>query len=80
MHKKKSYLAIPEQEKLRSKGFVVLKEYKDYYLCGKEKDDEILYRECFSKFDVDGVKGNPAVTKIPYDPVRRVTWRELQSQ
>lgn len=52
--KLRNYGLISEESRRRYKGFEVLKEYQDYYLCGKfTKDGELLYRECFSKFDVD---------------------------
>ncbi len=46
---------ISKFEKLRAKDFAILKEYTHYYLCGKIKDGKVLYKECFSKFDIDGV-------------------------
>lgn len=49
-----------EQDKVRQ-GYKRLKEYKDYYLYGKyDNDGNLLYKECFSKFDIDGIKGNPS--------------------
>ena len=45
-----------EKQKLKA-GFKRIKEYKDFYLYGKyDFAGNLLYRECFSKFDVDGVK------------------------
>lgn len=40
-------------EKLRMQEMAILKEYDDYYLCGKIKDGKVLYRECFMKSEVD---------------------------
>lgn len=51
-----SYDSCKELEQKRYKDFRVLEEYECFYLCGKLQDGEILYRECFSKFDVDGVQ------------------------
>lgn len=56
-----------EKEKLK-KGYRRIREYADYYLYGKyNSNGEFLYRECFSKFDVDGVK---AVQKTR-DPLQK---------
>ena len=55
--KYKNYKLLAEESRERYKGFVKLKEYKHYYLCGRFNDKgELLYKECFSKFDVDGVR------------------------
>lgn len=60
------YLSMPGQEKKKvlEKGFARLAEYEYFYLYGKIKDDKVLYRECFSKFDIDGVKAK-AVERGP---------------
>ena len=60
MHKKWSRIA--EDEKARFKDYVKLEEYECFYLCAKIKDDKVLYRECFSKFDIDGVEKAKRVT------------------
>lgn len=54
-YKFKAYEKITRSEKKRAEGFELIKEYEDFYLYGKYKDGELLYRECFSKFDIDGV-------------------------
>lgn len=52
-HTHKSFMAIAEEEKLRAKGFAKIKEYPRFWLCGKlDKDGNIMYRECFSKWDL----------------------------
>lgn len=55
------YTTCPEYEKRRFKsGFIVLEEYEDFYLCGRvNKDNKVIYKECFSKFDIDGVPETP---------------------
>ena len=45
-----------KNEKLNEKDFVVLAEYPTFYLCGKIQHDDLLYRECFMKVDVDNVR------------------------
>lgn len=54
-YKFKAYEKITKSEKKRAQGFELIKEYEDYYLYGKYVDGKLLYRECFSKFDIDGV-------------------------
>lgn len=57
------------QERERAKGFKFIKEYKDYYLYGKyTPEGTLLYKECFSKFDMDGVKPQE-------QPRRYYSWR-----
>lgn len=52
----KDYRTIAEDEKLRSRGFEKIKEYEFYWLCKKlNEDGSTMYRECFSKFDLEGV-------------------------
>ena len=55
--KLKDYKKVADKEKSRAKdGFKFLKEYECFYLYGKlDKDNNVLYRETFSKFDIDGV-------------------------
>jgi hypothetical protein len=51
------YSSVSDETKARYKGFEKIKEYEHFYLCGRYTDDgKLLYKECFSKFDVDGVK------------------------
>jgi len=41
-------------------GYIILKKYEHFYLCAKvDENDNILYRECFSIFDIDGVPKRP---------------------
>jgi hypothetical protein len=48
------------EKKKFGKGYIVLKEYEDFYLCGKvDENNKVMYRECFSKFDIDGVPETP---------------------
>ena len=56
-----SYDKCSEYEKAKLKiGYKRIKEYENFYLYGKyDKDDNFLYNECFSKFDIDGVKAVP---------------------
>ena len=55
-YRKKRYEDVSKDEKLRSKNFKVVKEYENFYLCEKYGAfGEFLYRECFGKFDIDGV-------------------------
>lgn len=56
------YKSIPNQEKKRSEGFERLEEYEYFYLCGRYRDGRLLYKECFSKFDIDGVT-NPKMKR-----------------
>ena len=44
-------------------NFKLIKEYEKYYLYGYEQDGKILYKECFLKVVVDGVKGTPKVER-----------------
>lgn len=58
----KSYNVVADFEKRRSKeGYIRLEEYEYFYLYGRvDKDNNILYKETFSKFDIDGVKNELA--------------------
>jgi len=48
-----------EQKKLES-GYRRLEEYECFYVFGKyDSEGKFLYRECFSKFDVDGAPKQP---------------------
>ena len=48
-----------ERQKLQL-GYRRIAEYENYYLYAKyNRDNVFLYRECFSKFDIDGVKPTP---------------------
>ena len=59
--------SLYEKGKLE-KGYRRLKEYEHYYLYGKYNENgEMLYKECFSKFDVDGVRN----TKKLHGPIFR---------
>ena len=52
------YDKCSEHEKSRfyKENYVVVEKYKHYYLCEKlDKDGKVLFRECFSIFDIDGV-------------------------
>ena len=61
-----------EQQKLQQ-GYKRIKEYKNFYLYGKyDKDGNLLYRECFSKFDIDGVP--------KYSRVRNPFWAFMRKQ
>lgn len=40
-------------------NFKFLKAYKKFYLYGYEDKGKILYKECFSKQDIDGMQKNP---------------------
>lgn len=52
----RQYDVLSELEKQRAhRDFARLKEYEHYYLYGRVVDGKILYKECFSKFDIDGV-------------------------
>ena len=62
----RSYITRPNEEKKRMEGFEIIKEYNDYYLCGKFVNGKLLYRETFSKFDIDGIKNNPKRSHMPY--------------
>lgn len=43
------------EKKKAEQGYRRLEEYEDFYLYGKyNKDGVLLYKECFSKFDIDG--------------------------
>lgn len=60
------YSSVSDETRARYKGFEKIKEYEHFYLCGRYNDNgELLYKECFSKFDVDGVKGAYR-PRIPY--------------
>lgn len=55
-----------EQKKLES-GYKRLEEYECFYVFGKyDNDGNLLYRECFSKFDIDGAPTQPR-PKRPYN-------------
>lgn len=75
---KKKYFAssynVQELERDRVKDFKFIKEYKHYYLYGKYKDGKLLYKECFSKFDIDGVVSIQPVRQ-PYKRFNIWNWR-----
>ena len=55
-----SYMECSEFEKKKVlNGYKQLKAYKDYYLYGKyiniDGREVLIYKECFSRFDIDGV-------------------------
>lgn len=52
-----NYESASRFERHKYKEFEILEEYEWFYLCGKFEKGELLYKECFSKFDVDGVLG-----------------------
>ena len=62
------YSSVSAETKARYKGFEKIKEYEHFYLCGRYNDKgELLYKECFSKFDVDGVKvAYQKPPRVPY--------------
>lgn len=61
----RSVEAVSKAEKERAKNFQLIKEYKTYYLYGRyTQDGKLLYRECFSKFDIDGVNPQKRPRKV----------------
>ena len=70
-NKVKTYEAIAHEEKNKADGFQLIKEYEHFYLKGKYQNGEMLYKECFSKFDVDGHK-NPEKSHNIYQRRYRV--------
>lgn len=51
----KQYNVVSNLEKKRAlEGFARLAEYEHFYLYGKVLNGQIIYKECFSKFDIDG--------------------------
>ena len=63
----KQYDVVSNMEKRRAeKDFVRLKEYEHFYLYGKvDKDNNVLYKECFNKIDIDG----PQIVRRPSQPI-----------
>ena len=52
------------------KIYNILKEYQSYYLCERIYKGKSLYRECFSKVDVDGVQ----TVKVVREASSKVGW------
>lgn len=53
----RQYDVVSALEKQRAqRDFARLKEYEHYYLYGRVLDGKIIYKECFSKIDIDGVQ------------------------
>ena len=54
----KKYNKVAEGEKLRSENdYVRIQEYEHFYLYAKlDRNHNLLYKETFSKFDIDGIK------------------------
>lgn len=67
IYKTKDYGKVGELEVRRYKDFDLLKEYEYFYLCGKHQNGKLLYKECFSKFDVDGVPKTTTRVKTIYN-------------
>lgn len=54
-----NWQAVSSSEKKRAQGFVLIGEYEMFYLYEKrDRNNKPLYRECFSKFDIDGAVKN----------------------
>lgn len=51
-----SYLTTPQLTKYLNQGFRLVKEYDTYCLFEKVVHGEVLYRECFHKFDLYGAQ------------------------
>jgi len=65
MKKRKSYDGVPETERHRMKDFEVIDKNDKFYICvRKDKHGNVLYKECFSRFDIDGVKNQRKISKI----------------
>ena len=62
------YFTESARQREKFRDFEILKEYKYYYLCGKFVDGKLLYKECFSKFDVDKSR---KVVKKKHGPIFR---------
>ena len=60
-----SYEKCSEYEKQKiQEGYKRIAEYPSFYLYGKyDRYGNLLYRECFSKFDVDGVPARKKLSK-----------------
>lgn len=65
--KAKQYDKLGELEVKRYKDFDVIEEYEFFYLCGKFINGKLLYKECFSKFDIDGVPKTTTRVRKTYD-------------
>ena len=63
----RSYAHISDYEKSKlEKGYKRIKTYEEFYLYGKyDGSGNLLYRECFSKFDIDGPKKAPKPERDP---------------
>ncbi len=64
IYKAKDYGKIGELEVRKFREFDLLKEYEHFYLCGKHQNGKLLYKECFSKFDVDGIEPQEGMKAI----------------
>lgn len=51
-----SYLTSPKLKKYLDQGFRFVEDYGNYCLYEKVVKDEVLYRECFHKFDLYGAE------------------------
>lgn len=51
-----TYLTSPKLNKVLNDGYRVIKNYGDYTLFEKVVGGKVLYRECFSNFDLVGEK------------------------
>ena len=51
-----SYLTSPKLKKYLDEGFRFVEDYGNYCLYEKVVKDEVLYRECFHKFDLYGAE------------------------
>ena len=68
---RKTYVSAPIAERDRVKEFKFIKEYQYYYLYGKyDINGKLLYRECFNKFDIDGVEKRPRVSNPSWSCLR----------
>ena len=55
-----------------NKKFKFLKEYNKFYLYGYMDKGKILYKECFSKQDIDGIPKNPKKDSENISKYRRI--------
>lgn len=72
------YDKCSEHEKSRffKENYRIIKKYKYFYLCEKlDENDNVLYRECFSIFDIDGVPKRKIVS--PFAVCSKGKWSYL---
>ena len=67
------YAGQVSSELAKSQDMQKIKEYNNFYLYGKFHNGRLLYKECFRKSDIDGVK-KQYVERDMYNSASRRGW------